>query len=140
LPDIECGFATATQLLLHGPTIWVNIRPFPGQPGTATTQRVPALIDTGASASCIDDALARQLQLTVIDQAYLSGSAGRHLVNVYLAQIDLPAPLNETHSGRFTGVHLQAGGQNHRALLGRTLLKYFSLIYDGRTGSVKLKR
>jgi hypothetical protein len=46
--------------------------------------------------------------------------------------------LNITQYGRFTGVHLQTGGQAHRAILGRTLLKECTLVYDGRTGSVKI--
>jgi hypothetical protein len=33
---------------------------------------------------------------------------------------------------------MAAGGQFHRALLGRTLLQNMLLVYDGRSGSVKL--
>ena len=40
--------------------------------------------------------------------------------------------------GRFTGVDLAAGGQVHKALIGRTFLQYFTMVYVGKTGSVEL--
>ncbi len=40
--------------------------------------------------------------------------------------------------GLFAGVHLVAGGQSHKALIGRTFLRSFTMIYNGRTGAVTL--
>jgi hypothetical protein len=40
--------------------------------------------------------------------------------------------------GRFLGVNLLAGGQQHRALIGRSFLVDKILIYDGRTGQVQI--
>lgn len=57
---------------------------------------------------------------------------------MYLAHIVIPGVVTEY--GQFTGVHLQAGGQFHRALLGRRLLDDVLLVYDGRTGTVSLAR
>jgi hypothetical protein len=37
-------------------------------------------------------------------------------------------------------VDLKAGGQIHSALIGRTFLKHFKMVYDGRTGTVTLSR
>jgi hypothetical protein len=42
--------------------------------------------------------------------------------------------------GRFAGVHLQVGGQAHRALIGRSFLAGCTLVYDGKRGSVLLAR
>jgi len=38
----------------------------------------------------------------------------------------------------FSGVHLAAGGQHHLALIGRTFLQNFTLIYEGRSGNVTI--
>jgi predicted aspartyl protease len=140
LPQIDCGFANPAALVLHGPTLWVTIEPFPGQPGTATPQQIPALIDTGANFSALDDALAQQLQLPIIDQATVRTPAGLYTANVYLGQIRLPQIFGVVETGRFTGIQLQASGQVHRALLGRSLLNGFALFYDGRSGAVILSR
>ncbi len=103
-------------------------------------QNIPALVDTGALESCIDEQLAQQLQLPLVDQAQIiAGVGGTTVVKVYLAHIVMPG-LSTVQHGRFSGVHLAVGGQPHRAIIGRTLLKDTLLIYDGRSGSVKLAR
>jgi predicted aspartyl protease len=155
VPIVECGFPTATpspadSLALLGPTVFVDVGFDPalfGQalpaPATSTPPlvaipavQVPALIDTGAQQSCIDEVLAQQQHLPLIDQQTLSGVSGATIFNVYLAHIVIPGLV--TQFGRFTGVHLQTGGQVHRVLIGRTLLKGTLMVYDGRSGSVKL--
>jgi predicted aspartyl protease len=140
VPTVEIGWILAAGnndpadlLVTFGPTLAVTIQ----LPAGNVSNVMPALVDTGASESSIDDALAQQLGLPVIDQALISGVGGQHTVNVYLARVFVP-PLNVTQYGRFAGVHLQSGGQSHRAILGRTLLKECTLIYDGPAGSVKI--
>jgi hypothetical protein len=103
------------------------------------TLQVLALIDTGAGQSCIDEALAQQLQLPLINKQTAAGVGGIHTLNVYLGYIAVPL-LGTVQAGAFLGAHLTAGGQFHRALIGRTLLSDTLLVYDGRSGSVKLAR
>jgi predicted aspartyl protease len=105
--------------------------PVPGSKG------VQALVDTGAAASCIDSLLAAQLNLPIVDRQHIAGAGGDHLVNVHLAQVHVPS-LGKTIYGAFAGVHLAAGGQRHRALVGRTFLQHFTMIYEGRTGTVTI--
>lgn len=100
--------------------------------------KVQALIDTGAQQSCIDELLAQQLHLPLIDQAPLSGVSGSTVFNVYLAHIIIPGVALQY--GQFTAVHLQSGGKHHRVLIGSTLLRDVLLVYDGRSGSVKVAR
>ena len=159
MPIIECGFpagltglSATDALALRGPTVLVGIgfdpaifgQNLPQVPATASALgvipavQVPALIDTGASDSSIDEQLAQQLQLPLIDQEQCSGIGGTIILNIYLGHIVIPTI--STVYGRFTGVHLQAGGQHHRALIGRTPLKDALLVYDGRTGVVRLAR
>ncbi|WP_040566083.1 aspartyl protease family protein [Magnetospirillum molischianum] len=98
---------------------------------------VPALLDTGAAESCIDDSLARSINLPIIDRVMVSGVGGATEVNVYLAHIVVPA-IGYIQWGRFAGALLTNGGQVHRALIGRTLLRDVLVVYDGREGKVKL--
>jgi len=148
MPQVSCGFDSSgsqgSELLVSlGPTIQVDIGFDPNYHPEARPQSVPvpgitgvrALVDTGAMVSCIDQLLAAQLNLPVVDRAPVSGVHGRHEANVYLAQIHTPS-LGFTIYGEFVGVDLQAGGQAHSALMGRTFLRNFRMIYDGRSGSV----
>ena len=98
-----------------------------------------ALVDTGASQTYIDTAVATALGLPIVDKETLSGSAGSHTVDVYLAQIHVPG-LGLTIWGRIAGVNLIAGGQTHAALIGRTFLQYLVMHYDGPTGRVTLTK
>ena len=151
MPETICGFddipngATGSQLLMQwGPTLLVNIGFDPDWdvnnpigPPKHSIENVNALVDTGATESCIDDLLATQLNLPIFDVRPVSGTAGQHDVNMYLAQIHIPS-LNYTIYGSFAGVHLAAGGQVHHALIGRTFLGQFTMIYEGKTGNVRL--
>ncbi len=98
---------------------------------------IHALVDTGAQESCIDSLLAAQLNLPIVDRRPVSGIHGQHLANVHIAQVHVPA-LNQTIYGAFTAVDLTAGGQLHRALIGRTSLQHFTMMYEGRTGTVTI--
>lgn len=49
----------------------------------------------------------------------------------------MPA-LDWTVHGSFAGVYLRAGGTPHYALMGRTFLRHFTMVYDGKTGAVTL--
>ena len=150
MAECLCGFndapggATGSQLLVaHGPTLRVNIGfdktyklasktpPIPGM------KDINALVDTGAAESCIDNQLAKELNLPVVDKTNIAGVGGKHTVNVYLAQVHIPT-LPFTIYGSFAGVDLAAGGQIHRALIGRTFLRNFKMIYEGKTGTVKI--
>lgn len=98
---------------------------------------VEALIDTGARESCIDESLATDLQLPLVDRVQAAGVGGGHEFNVYLGYVRIVA-LNYVQYGRFMGVKLQDGGQPHHVLLGRTLLQGMVMVYDGRDGTCRL--
>jgi hypothetical protein len=150
MPRTKCGFFDGSEgkghdlLVLLGPTLLVNIGFDPAyRPGgLAPTphpliENVKALVDTGATECCIDSALAGQLALPVVDRRSVSGVHGPQEVSMHLAQIHVPS-LNFTVWGMFAGVDLQGGGIEHRALIGRTFLNHFTMIYDGTTGDVTL--
>ena len=141
----ECGFADAPHLLARfGPTLLAHIG-FDASYNSAGTDppelpeiAFPALVDTGAQENCIDAALALELALPVVDRTTIAGVDGAIEVNRHLAQVYIPE-LDWTVYGTFMGVHLAAGGSPHTALIGRTFLEDFTLIYDGRTGRVTLE-
>ena len=145
----DCGFQDdsrvpgSVQLVRNGPTIKVRVGFDPAyRPGEKAQFRrssklQPALIDTGASESCIDKSLAEFLDLPLVGTVTVGGVSGRSEHNYHLAQIVIPA-LKVTIYGRFAAVGLRSGGQPHAVLLGRLFLKSYQLIYDGRTGTVRI--
>jgi predicted aspartyl protease len=149
MPSVRVGFNDAggipvpNWLVEFGPTLAVRIGLDPAyQHDQSTRARLPdrlypALVDTGATDSSIDSALAMDLGLPVVDRATVAGALGAGAVNVHLAQIYVP-DLDCTVHGRFAGVHLAAGGQRHFALLGRTFLRNFTMTYEGRAGVVTI--
>lgn len=146
MATVDCGFeGRPEELVQSGPTIVVQIGFDPKyltfsqyRPNLPRTQ-FHALVDTGATESCIDSAVAMDLDLPIVDQQNLAGAHGVHPANVYLAQIYIPE-LEVTIGGRFSGVHLTAGGQAHSALIGKSFLLHFTMIYEGQTGAVRISR
>lgn len=59
------------------------------------------------------------------------------MANMYLAQVHV-AGLGTVIYGAFAGVNLQAGGQVHKVLIGRTFLGHYTMTYEGRTGTVTI--
>jgi predicted aspartyl protease len=150
MAQTKCGFNDSATgrgqdfLVRSGPTLFVDVGfdqayqgPQAGSVPVPAERGVRALVDTGATSSCIDSALATKLNLPVIDRQVISGVGGQHTVNMHLAQIHVPT-LNFTIYGSFAGVDLIAGGQEHHALIGRTFLQHFTMIYEGLTGTVTL--
>jgi predicted aspartyl protease len=151
MPATKCGFndipggaAGADNLVQWGPTLLVDIGFDPNYifgpsapPPVPGKTKLAALVDTGATECCIDSLLAAQLNLPIVDRRVTAGAHGAREVNVHLAQVFVPS-LNFTIYGAFAGVDLLAGGQLHSALIGRTFLKHFRMVYEGPTGNVEL--
>ena len=144
MPLADAGFSDEDgrgreHLLALGPTLSVSVSHFEQDPetGTRLTEVVNALVDTGATQSCIDSRLAERLGLPVIDAMEVAGVGGTRTHNVYLASVSIPS-LGLSQYGEFAGVELQDGGQPHAALLGRSFLQNVILIYDGLRGQVTL--
>lgn len=129
--------------MTFGPTLFVDIgldlnyQPRSRRVPSPSIQHIHALVDTGSAQTCIDNVLAAQLGLPILDKWPISGVHGKHLSNIYIAQIHVPA-LKFTIHGQFAGVDLAAGGQIHKVLIGRTFLQHFTMVYEGITGAVAL--
>lgn len=112
---------------------------FPDPHLDTMTPPLYALIDTGASQTCVDKTLAIQLELPIRGKPFsIAGISGPETVNMHLGQIYMPA-LGETLSGLFPAVDLAGGGQPHKVLIGRDFLKSCRMSYDGTTGDVEIE-
>lgn len=144
-PLIECGWVKKDglgcrdTLIEHGPTIDVSVGWMDSDDNddAPDAEVVRALIDTGATQSCIDEELAKKLNLPIVDVITIAGVNGPNDHNLYAAEIVIPN-LHYGQYGRFAGVHLTAGGQHQQVLLGRSFLFNTALIYDGCRGQVTL--
>jgi predicted aspartyl protease len=143
--DVPGGAAGQKLLSYIGPTILVDMgfdptfdpKTLPSGVPISGVEGVRALVDTGAAESCIDSILASSLNLPITDRKPISGIHGSRLTNMHMAQIHVPS-LGLTLYGMFAGADLHAGGQPHLALLGRSFLESFTMVYEGHTGNVTL--
>jgi predicted aspartyl protease len=131
-------------LLHRGPCIQVIFTVAPsiagqvlGQGGTLPSPVAGlALIDTGASTTCIDDATARQMGLPVIDVVQMTSASHASIPqNIYPVQIEVIGPgINITVPAM--GANLAPQGIH--ALIGRDFLQHCTLHYNGLSGEITL--
>ncbi len=133
----------ATALQLRGPILQVSltIEQNAGKGLVAQGKTVPtprsglALIDTGASNTCVDEQTAKDLGLPVIDVANMqSASHEKHSCNVYPVQII--TPIVTLNAPRAMGAALASQGL--LVLIGRDVLQNCNLFYNGPAGQFTL--
>ena len=96
-----------------------------------------ALIDTGATGTCIDDSAAQRLRLPVVDVATIaSASHSAMQQNVYPIQIEVIGLPIRFNAARAIAAPLAAQGL--LVLIGRDVLQHCTLFYNGITGSFTL--
>ena len=145
MPTISCGFANQPgRLVAVGPLVSVAIgydpdfRPHPGRPPDLPPVQYRALIDTGATATCVDVALANRLNLPVIGESgALAGVLGAGQSLEYRTVIQIPE-LDAVFTGPVIGVHLSAGRQPYDVIIGRDFLRQLRLVYDGPNGTATI--
>ena len=129
-------------LIARGPTIQVvvgveeHIAQKLAQQGVSLPVPISgwALIDTGASSTCIDDAAAQKLHLPVVDVVTIaSASHSATQQNVYPIQIDFMGVPIKINAPRAVGAPLAA--QNLLVLIGRDALQNCTLFYNGLAGT-----
>ena len=96
-----------------------------------------ALIDTGASTTCIDDSVAQKMGLPAIDVVTMaSASHASTQQNVYSIQMQIVGSPIMVEVPRAIGANLQS--QRIIALIGRDYLQHCTLHYNGLTGAITL--
>ena len=94
---MKCGFGEQSLLVQFGPTVSVDIGFDPvwrlgdGRPPAPGIAGIIALVDTGATESCIDNLMAANLGLPIVDRKPIAGISGVTTANVYMAQVHVPA-------------------------------------------------
>jgi predicted aspartyl protease len=147
--EAQCGYSHSPKggdlLVLHGPSLKVDIgldrnyvAGFGGRP-KLDIKGIDALIDTGASEDFIDQSLATELGLPLVDRRSVSAALSTDMANVYMAQIHVIA-LDRVILGRFAALALRSNDFAFDVVLGRTFLRRHSFTYDGRTGDVVIRR
>lgn len=135
----------AQALAIRGPIIEVSvgIEQSAGAGFAAERQELPsprtgwALIDTGASITCVDDKAARELSLPVIDVAKVTSATHTEIdQNVYPIQITIVGSALQFNVARAMGAALEPLGII--AWIGRDVLSLCTLSYSGPTGQITL--
>lgn len=133
----------AVALQFRGPVLQVSvtIEQNSGRGLIARGKTLPApksgiaLIDTGASNTCIDEQAAQDLGLPVIDVANMqSATHEKHPCNIYPVQII--TPIVTLNAPRAMGAALASQGL--LVLIGRDVLQNCALFYNGPTGQFTL--
>ena len=91
--------------------------------------RLRALIDTGASLSCINDDVAKTLNLVARDKQMVGNAGGGSEQFLYDVGFHLPIPNTHILPLQVFGVNLK--NQPYQALIGRDVLKFCNFIYSG---------
>lgn len=103
---------------------------------TIPSQKAIALIDTGASSTCISSAIVKQLGLIPFDVQRVHTAAGETEQLLYDAGVVLPISQPNIISVQTPCAELD--GQPFQVLLGRDILSRCSLIYNGPDNSFTL--
>lgn len=96
-----------------------------------------ALVDTGASITCVEENVLTALKLPTVGISQVLTSGGKVYQNTYPVEISFPqANLPKITFNRVLGGQLKE--QGIIALIGRDVLQHFILIYNGPGGFVSL--
>lgn len=132
------GSRQDSNLLKAGPAVSVTIEPSTPvllsrqKSGTATSPvRALALIDTGASITCIDESIVKSLRLTHRDTARILTPSGESIHNLY----DVRLTVSQLVTRELPVVEANMSNQQHKVLIGRDILAIGTLIYSGWTNS-----
>ncbi|SRR5579871_243526 len=101
-----------------------------------------ALIDTGASASAVDEDVVLALGVQPIDSIPTNTPHGAGRSSIYPAKVTFPALQIEDYAmNRLMGCKLKwttVDGKEIIMLLGRDMLKFFLLVYNGKSSDIHL--
>ena len=131
-------------LRVAGPRVHVTLSPFEDQIKLlAEKGEIPitlvsgtALIDTGASVTCIDQSAARKAGLAIVDSGGISSAThANEIVPIFAGRLDIHG-LSPVETFGAYGVNLES--QNLIALIGRDLLASCVLVYNGTDDSFSL--
>lgn len=96
------------------------------------TERLSALIDTGASTICVDRRVALRLGLQAVDITSMEVADGARIpATIYAARLTIPE-LQFDDFERLAAIEMEI--PSDRVLLGRSFLRHFITSYNGGDG------
>ena len=96
-----------------------------------------AILDTGASGTCIDDSIAQKMGLPVIDRGNMGSTSHQSTpCNIYPILLVVQGTQIRINVARAMGANLSSFGII--ALIGRDFLQHCTLFYNGIRGQVTL--
>ena len=132
--------STSAALMRLGPVLQVVLVP-PDGATDGEPQQGAAIIDTGATQTCVDAETAKSAGWPMIDTAKLSSvTHPDHEVPVFAGHLSCPTLGNTIHVPRWMGVNLRPDEADLPVvgLIGRDLLQQAIFIYNGHDGSFSL--
>jgi predicted aspartyl protease len=131
----EGGYDRRNELARTGPIIDISIEKARSQFAGFAAK---GLIDTGASAVCISQRIADQLDLPQVDEDVLGVVGGGTVpTKIYAGYLVVPA-LDFREITQLHAVNMRNG--NHNVLLGRSFLSHFIVTFDGPEGMFHFAR
>lgn len=128
------GNAAPDALQATGLLIEVELSPL-HKSGQSAPIRGFALIDTGATQTCVDIGKARQAKMSVTGTGTLTSASGNTKVPLFGAMIDMKG-IGKMTMSRCLGVNLSSfGNLKLIALVGRDVLQSGVLVYNGTNGT-----
>ncbi len=135
-----------SMLAQHGPflEVLISIPQALAELYTRESKTIPppktgvALIDTGATKSCVHDAIMKQLGVNPIGVATSGTAAGQVTHNLYPAHFTFPAANINIDFSAVVGVNLtgqEVMGKPIIALIGRDVLANGIFVYNGHIGA-----
>jgi len=104
---------------------------------------VIAHFDTGASVTCIDEKIVRELELVPVEVGIMQTAQGSATAKKYLVNISFPNTglrdytLNVSDSNLpYNGSATDMGPQNYGVLLGRDIMANWNIVWNGPTSTV----
>jgi len=133
MPCLSGSFSASTGPLINVGVLQPGVLT-PSPSPTAQVTTFPALIDTGASATCISPNVAQTVGLQPIGMRSMTSATHSVPVNVYLTDLLLPfGQAGYLVSGTQAMEFAPTGGSPFQILLGRDILcrGTFTLSFDG---------
>lgn len=131
-PELLQAAGPMMQVQLEAPPALVNKLTSEGSPAPSPING-PALVDTGASVSCVDRSVPARLGLSPIGTTQLSGATGGGLRSLYPMRIVVQGMGNWTLDFQYV-VEADLAPLGYVALLGRDVLRFTVLQYFGHVG------
>ncbi len=122
-------------VLVPPPPVFANLKSEGKKP---PSKKVIALIDTGASGSCINGPISEELGLIVRDIVPVQTPSGISQQGVYDVGFLLLLPGVMTNPILIQALGSDLKNQPYQALIGRDILKFCTLIYNGWDNSYQL--